>query len=125
VNLSKTAYANVLVLSLDGRLDHDNCAQFQAAVGEHLDEAGRARARAVVFDLSRLEYVSSAGLRSFMLAAKQARGFDCRLLVAAMQPVVAEIFEISRFNLILDAFPTVRAALQATSPESALAYDRA
>lgn len=125
MNLSKTAYADVLVLSLEGRLDHDNCAQFQDGVVGYLDEAARAAARAVVFDLSGLEYVSSAGLRSFMLAAKQARGFDCRLLVAAMQPVVAEIFEISRFNLILDAFPTVRAALQATSPESVLAYDRA
>jgi anti-sigma B factor antagonist len=125
VNLSKTAYADVLVLSLDGRLDHDNCAQFQDAATRYLDEAGRAKARAVVFDLSQLEYVSSAGLRSFMLAAKQARGYDCRLLVAAMQPVVAEIFDISRFNLVLDAFPTVRAALQAISPESVLAYDRA
>ena len=41
-----------------------------------------------------------------------------------MQPVVGEIFEISRFNLILDAFPTVPAALESLSPQSARAYHR-
>ena len=41
-----------------------------------------------------------------------------------MQPVVGEIFEISRFSMILEAFPTVRAALESISPEAALAYDR-
>jgi anti-sigma B factor antagonist len=78
----------------------------------------------VVFDLAGLEYVSSAGLRCFMLAAKQARAHGGKILIAAMQPVVAEIFEISRFSMILEAFPTVRTALESLSQESALAYDR-
>ena len=121
VNLAKNVYADVLVLSPSGRLDHDNCAPLQVAISEHLDQG----ARAVVFDLSGLEYVSSAGLRCFMLVAKEVRMHGGRTLVAAMQPVVAEILEISRFNLILDAFPTVRAALEAISPASVRAYDRA
>lgn len=125
MNLAKTLYANVLVLSPHGRLDHDNCAEFHLALERYLDETEDLAVGGVVFDLSALEYVSSAGLRCFMLAAKQARAHGGRILIAAMQPVVGEIFEISRFNLILDAFPTVRAALQSLSPESARAYDQA
>ena len=125
MNLAKSMYANVLVLSPEGRLDHDNCAEFHLALERYLDETGHLVVRGVVFDLSGLEYVSSAGLRCFMLAAKQARAHGGKISIAAMQPVVGEIFEISRFNLILDAFPTVRAALESLSPESARAYDQA
>jgi len=125
VNLAKSIYADVLVLSPEGRLDHDNCAAFHSALERYLEEPGSTAARGVVFDLGSLDYVSSAGLRCFMLAAKQARAHGGKILIAAMQPVVAEIFEISRFSMILEAFPTVRAALESLSPESALAYDRA
>ena len=125
MNLAKSIYADVLVLSPEGRLDHDNCAEFHVALDHYLDETGDLAMRGVVFDLSALEYVSSAGLRCFMLAAKQARAHGGKILIAAMQPVVDEIFEISRFNLILDAFPTVHAALESLSPESARAYDQA
>ena len=125
MNLSKSLYADVLVLTPAGRLDHDNSAAFHSALEHHLEEPGRTATRGVVFDLGSLEYVSSAGLRCFMLAAKQARAHGGKILIAAMQPVVAEIFEISRFSMILEAFPTVRAALESISLESALIYDRA
>ena len=124
MNLSKSMYADVLVLTTAGRLDHDNCAEFHSALEGYLEEPTSAAARGVVFDLAGLEYVSSAGLRCFMLAAKQARAHGGKILIAAMQPVVAEIFEISRFSMILEAFPTVRTALESLSQESALAYDR-
>jgi anti-anti-sigma factor len=124
VNLTKSTYADVLVLSPVGRLDHDNCAAFHSAMERYLEEASSSVARGVVFDLAGLDYVSSAGLRCFMLAAKQARAHGGKILIAAMQPVVGEIFEISRFSMILEAFPTVRAALESLSPESVQAYDR-
>jgi len=125
VNLTKSMYADVLVLSPAGRLEHDNCAAFHSALERYLQEPGSSTARGVVFDLAALDYVSSAGLRCFMLAAKQARAYGGKILIAAMQPVVGEIFEISRFSMILEAFPTVRAALESISPESVLAYERA
>lgn len=125
MNLAKSTYADALVLSPQGRLDHDNCAEFHSALEAYLVKTGGKKVRGIVFDLSEMEYISSAGLRCFMLAAKQAKAHGGKILVAAMQPVVAEIFEISRFTMILDAFPTVRAALEALSPECALAYDRA
>lgn len=78
-----------------------------------------------MLDLSGLEYVSSAGLRCLMLAAKEARERKGRLIVAAMQPIVAEIFKISRFNLVFEVFATLREALASVSPQAAEALDRA
>jgi hypothetical protein len=60
-----------------------------------------------------------------MMAAKQLRGQQRKLGVAAAKPLVGEIFEISRFNLILDLSPTVRAGLERMSPAAVAAYDAA
>lgn len=111
------------VLAPLGRLDHDNCEAFQAEIEPHVAACAR-DGSALVLDLSGLEYVSSAGLRCLMIAAKQAKSRSSRILVAAMQPVVAEIISISRFNLVLEVFPTTRDALASVSPQAAQAFDR-
>ena len=46
-----------------------------------------------------------------MLAAREAKAKSTSLVVAALQPVVTEIFEISRFALVLDVFGSVPEAL--------------
>ena len=124
MKLDSRTYADTIVVMPMGRLDHDHCEAFRAGLQPHLDQASAA-SKGIVLDLSGLEYVSSAGLRCFMLAAKQAgrsrRQASC---VAALRPVVAEIFQISRFNLVFQVFPSVREALGAVSAQAAAAFDR-
>ena len=121
--LSHRNYDTARVLAPSGRLDHDNCESFQADLAPHLQACGR-DGLALVLDLSGLEYVSSAGLRCLMIAAKQASAHNSRIVVASMQPVVSEIFQISRFNLVLEVFATMREALASVSPQAAAAFDR-
>jgi anti-sigma B factor antagonist len=116
-------YDNTLVLAPSGRLDHDNCEAFREELAPHLERSAR-DGTPIVLDLSGLEYVSSAGLRCFMLAAKQAKAQQSRIVIASMQPVVAEIFQIARFNLVFEAYPRVRDALAALSPAAAAAFDK-
>jgi anti-sigma B factor antagonist len=110
--LSLQLSGSTRVLSLSGRLDQDNCESFRQELEPHLAKAASEQHH-IVFDLSGLEYVSSAGLRCFMLAARHAKAQKSRIVVAALQPMVAEIFQISRFDLVLQVFPTVDQALQA------------
>ena len=117
-------YGNALVLGVAGRLDQDNCDAFRADLMAHVEKSAL-EGGAVVLDLSGLEYISSAGLRCFMLASRQAKAQHGRIFVAALQAMVAEIFEISHFNLVFQVFPTVREALAAASGEAAAAFDAA
>jgi anti-sigma B factor antagonist len=121
--LEARSYANALVVTVAGRLDHDNCDAFRADLAGHV-ENGAGGGSTVILDLSGLKYVSSAGLRCFMLASRQAKAQNGRILVAALQPMVEEIFEISRFNLVFPVYRTVRDALAAVSGEAAAAFDR-
>jgi anti-sigma B factor antagonist len=123
MRLNQRRYGDVLVLSLVGRLDHDSSEGFRAELQPLLEDSAR-EGRGIVLDLSALEYVSSAGLRCFSLAAKQARAQGGKIGIAAMSPLVAEIFQISRFDLLFEIHPGVREALAAVSPHAAAAFDR-
>src|SRR5438046_8131590 len=115
--LSHRNYAKVRVVAPVGRPDPDNCEAFRYDLAPLLDACLR-EGQALIFDLSGLEYVSSAGLRCLMLAARQAASRSGRLVIASLQPLVAEIFQISRFNLVFDVFPTMREALASVSSEA-------
>src|SRR5687767_14711718 len=123
MNVTARHFANAVVLHASGRLDQDTCDGFRGELAQYVDSSSRAGG-AIILDLSGLEYVSSAGLRCFMLASRQAKAQNGRIYVAALQPMVSEIFEISHFNLVFRVFPTVREALGAVSAEAAAAFDK-
>jgi anti-sigma B factor antagonist len=123
MNVTSRRFANAVVLSVSGRLDQDTCEVFRGDLSKHVEGSAR-DGGAIVLDLSALEYVSSAGLRCFMLASRQAKAQSGRIFVAALQPMVREIFEISHFNLVFQVFPTVRDALAAVSSEAATAFEK-
>jgi anti-sigma B factor antagonist len=124
LQFAQTRYADVAVLSVGGRVDHGNADQFKAGLGPLL--AGcRPGGHQLVLDLGGLEYISSAGLRVLMLAARDARAQDGTLVVCGLQPVVDEIFAISRFNVVFRVFTDRRAALAALSAPAAAALESA
>jgi anti-sigma B factor antagonist len=121
MNVAARRFANTLVLHASGRLDQDTCEAFRTDLTGHVDAAVRDRA-ALILDLSDLEYVSSAGLRCLLIASRQMKAAKGRISVAQMQPMVAEIFEISHFDMLFDVYPTVPEALAAVSADAAAAY---
>lgn len=124
MDLAPRRLANVVVLSLAGRIDHSRSDALRAALEPHLAACSAEQDR-LVLDLSQLEYVSSAGLRVLMLAQKQVKLRDGTLVVAALQPMVKEIFEISRFSVIFEVHSSVRVALEHISPAALDAFDAA
>ncbi len=114
-------YADAVVVTPVGRLSHDSADSLRVAL-EPLLAGCVAGQDVVVLDFSQLEYISSAGLRVLMLAAKQVKGQTGRIVVAALQPVVREIFEISRFNLLLETLATLDDALLSVSPAALAAF---
>src|SRR5204862_7913597 len=109
---------------VEGRLDQDTCEAFRSDLMGFVDAAAHDEG-AIVLDLSPLDYVSSAGLRCFMLASRQAKSQRGKIFVASLQPLVKEIFEISHFNLVFQVFPSVREALAAVSTDAASAFEKA
>ena len=113
---------NVALVVPTGRVDQSTSAALESAVSP---QWGRADVAALLLDFTGVEYISSVGLRVLMVASRQMRARHARILIAGLQPVVAEIFAISRFDKVLEVFPTVRDALAAVSSEALAAYGSA
>src|SRR6266850_1365699 len=97
---------------------------FKTALVAHMARCAEGQDR-VVLDFAGVEYISSVGLRVLMLASKQAKAQRGALGIAALQPAVGEIFDISRFTMVLDVFPSVREGLARLSPKALAAFDAA
>ena len=100
---------DILILLPAGRIDNDTSAAFQARLLASLTASGAA----VLVDFTGAEYISSAGLRALMMGSRQAKAVKGRLAVAELRPVVKEIFEISRFSLVVPVFDNLADALAA------------
>ncbi len=101
--------AGVTVVAAGGRMDSIGAPLLEQHMN-HLLAAGKNR---VVVDCAELEYVSSAGLRVFLAAAKQIRNAQGAFALANMSKGVREIFDIAGFSTIIAIYATVAEAVKA------------
>lgn len=100
----------VKVAKVSGRIDQGTAAQFQELLAPLLVQV-KAGAAPLLLDFSGVDYISSVGLRVLMLAAKQVKVQQGKIAIAALTPVVAEVFQISRFHLVFPVHPDVATAV--------------
>ena len=124
MRLVEARFADVVVLGPIGRVDHVTAEELKTALAPHLARCGPGHDH-VVLDFAGVDYISSAGLRVLMLAAKQAKAQGGFLAIAGVQPLVQEIFEISKFTLVLRILPSVRDAVAAASVAALAALEQA
>jgi anti-sigma B factor antagonist/stage II sporulation protein AA (anti-sigma F factor antagonist) len=122
MTLKQARFADVVVLSITGRVDHATSEELRAALAAPLARCAAGQDH-IVLDFAGVDYISSAGLRVLMLAAKQASAQKGFLALAAVQPLVREILEISKFTLVLRTEPSVRDAVSAASAAGIGAFD--
>jgi anti-anti-sigma factor len=116
MNIQAETRAGVEIVRPAGRIDSSNAGAFERAIGEVLDRGGRF----LVLDFSQIEYISSAGLRSTLIAGKRMRTIaGGRLVLCSLAPQVREIFEISGFLAIFTICASLEAALTACEGEAA------
>lgn len=85
-------------VTLAGRLDSATSNGLEKSLQTLFESPGSR----TLIDLLALDYVSSAGLRVVLMAAKRAKQSKGRLVLSGLQPHVKEVFEISGFLKILD-----------------------
>jgi anti-sigma B factor antagonist len=99
VEIGEQCEDGILVLRPVGRINNDSSPDFQARLLAWVDSND-----AVVIDLGSVEYISSAGLRALMMASRRAKARGGRIAVAALSPLVSEVFTISRFDQVVQVF---------------------
>jgi anti-anti-sigma factor len=106
MDIGESRSGGIVTLAPQGRLDGASSGEFETRLLGHID-AGDIR---LVIDMARLDYVSSVGLRVFMLAAKRLKPLGGRLVVAALQPSIQQVFDMAGFSSIFTIADTPEAA---------------
>ena len=114
MDIKKEQRGDVIILHVAGRLDFGNAKAFQASM-ESLFESAIDIASAIVIDCAALEYISSAGLRVFLICARLASKSGLGLAVCNLTPLVKDVFDISGFDNIMAICGNQDAALSAVS----------
>ncbi len=95
LNIVKNNTDSELVISLEGRLDTTTAPQLEEEVKNSLTDV-----KNLSFDFSKLEYISSAGLR-VLLSAQKIMSKQGSMVVKNVSEEVNEIFEVTGFSDIL------------------------
>jgi anti-sigma B factor antagonist len=105
MQLEQERKLNALVLYPYGRIDSNVAKEFE----EQFFQLLSAGEKKVVLDCNHLDYISSAGLRILLMAAKQLKlGF----WITNLKPNIVEVLEVSGFATILNIKTTQEEALQ-------------
>lgn len=107
MNVTTRVQNGVTLVAFVGSLDSNTSPEAQQAV----DGVLAGGARKVVIDCTALDYISSAGLRVLLGAAKRLGGAGS-LRLFGLNQTVREVFDISGFSKILAVFSTEAEALR-------------
>ena len=100
MDLREELVGDVSVMEVKGRIDSTTA----PTLGERLTAGLSTPKVGIVLDLSRLEYISSAGFRILLLAAKRADETGSRLVMCGISGKVRQLFDLGGF---LDLFTIV------------------
>ena len=89
---------STMIISPAGRIDTNTAPEFGEAIEKVLPNATE-----LIFDLDRLDYLSSAGLRMFLKAQKEMDRRGSMKLINVSEPVY-EVLEATGFTGISDVF---------------------
>ena len=95
MNILQEKNGTELAIALEGRLDTMTAPELEAALKDALEGV-----ETLVFDLEKLDYISSAGLR-VLLSAQKTMNRQGSMKVTHANEIVREIFEITGFSDIL------------------------
>jgi anti-anti-sigma factor len=96
------------IVAITGRLDTTNYTMLEKRLLD-LIEANQDR---ILVECSKMDYISSSGLRILLMALKRISAVKGKFALSGLQENIHEIFEISGFTSIFEIHSTREEALQ-------------
>ncbi len=105
MNLPYETKERYIIASPEGKIDATNADEFTNLLKELL-----AKQSNVIINFENVNYISSAGLRSILIGAKEAKSQNGKFILCCLQKHIFEIFEMTGFTQMLKIVPTIEEA---------------
>lgn len=97
-----------MIIRLNGHMGHASVDELSRVFDEWLTKGKKN----FVVDMTRLQYISSAGLRCFFEAVTKINNLKGKLLLCGMQNEVRQVFDVSGFTSFFSICDTMPDALR-------------
>ena len=108
MEVKKTKEGSVTILQPIGRIDSNTATDLENALLNLLEN----QENKIVINLDSVDYISSAGLRIFLMAGKKLKTLDGSFVLANMNEHIKEVFDISGFTQIFNIAPDNASAIK-------------
>lgn len=98
----------VTIMQIAGKLDSNTSSEFEKEILA-LINSGETK---FLIDGSKLDYISSAGLRVLLFSAKKLKASGGKIVLSALKDHIKEVFDIAGFSAIFPIFETPEVAEQ-------------
>jgi anti-anti-sigma factor len=98
---------NTVVVTVKGRIDAVTAPEFERECVQSIEQGERS----IVVDLSQLEYISSAGLRSILVVFKKLKAVDGRIAFSGARDMVLRVLSLANFTSMFPVYDSLDEAL--------------
>lgn len=102
IDINVSGKEHVTLVEVSGRVDSMNASQLGEALANEV-ESGNTQ---LVLDLSKVDYMSSAGLRELVASLKKVKRASGDLRIAQPSERVREVLEMAGLDTIFHIYPT-------------------
>jgi anti-anti-sigma factor len=105
--MQKEEHGRILIVSPEGRIDTLSSKVIQDELLSCIEQGSMQ----IIIDLSKIDYISSMGLRVFIVAQKLLKPKKGELVISNIKPLLRQVFDISGFTALFSFFDSREAAI--------------
>jgi len=102
MEITQSKTEDTIILKLEGRLDTSTASTFETELMGLIDK----NEDRIVVDFSKLDFISSSGLRVLLMAGKKLKTINGKLGLCALKQHVREVFDVAGFTMLFSIFPS-------------------
>jgi anti-anti-sigma factor len=107
-----SSISDVKVVTVMERIDANNAGELENKFKDIISGG----AKKLICDLEKNKYISSAGLRVFLILLKSMKRFGGEVVLCNLQPSVKEIFDMAGFSRLFKIFDSLDEAAKSLNP---------
>jgi len=107
MNIQESQHGPVVVMTLDGRLDHDGAPVLEACVKKH----SAAGCRSVLVDFAGISFLASMGIRALIIPTQSLSKLGGRMGVTGLGDSTLSVFETAGLTKIFPVYESVDTAI--------------
>jgi len=108
MDINQSSINGHTVLALGGQIDSTAASAFEETLVELINNG----TNNMIIDFSKVQFISSAGLRVLLVAAKKVKPYGGKVILCNLSTDVREVFDISGFAVLFSIYNTIDEAIK-------------